>query len=130
MTADDQSLHRLGFKLKLVYSLVGLFLGLACIVGGVILGLHGVSGHTSWTASLLGFSTSMSDAAPGVVLFVVGIFMVWITRFKVREITETHNNATAAEVPEPADQTPSRAPSGSSSSSGRTVIDYHTGPKF
>jgi hypothetical protein len=49
-----------------------------------VLGLHGVAGHTSWTASLLGFSTNLNDAAPGVILFVVGIFIVLITGFKVK----------------------------------------------
>ena len=84
MSSHDD-LHRLGFKLKFVYSILGLFLGLACIVAGVVLGLSGVAGHTSWTASLLGLSTSMSDATPGVIIFVVGVFFVLITRFSVRE---------------------------------------------
>jgi hypothetical protein len=85
MSNDDfYSTHRLGLKLKFAYSIVGLVLGLACIIGGVILGLSGVVGHTSWAASLLGFSTNISDAAPGVILFVVGIFMVLITRFRVK----------------------------------------------
>src|SRR5690348_1519497 len=32
------------------YAMLGLILGLASIVGGVVMGLHGVGGHTSWTA--------------------------------------------------------------------------------
>jgi hypothetical protein len=79
-------LHRLGVKLKFVYSIVGLVLGMACILTGLTLGLFGVIGHTSLTASLLGFSTNLNDAAPGVVVFIVGVLMVLITRFKVREI--------------------------------------------
>ncbi len=67
------------------YSIVGLVMGLACILAGLLLGLYGVTGHTSWTASVLGVSTNPSDAAPGVVVFVVGIFIVFLTRFKVRE---------------------------------------------
>jgi hypothetical protein len=58
---------------------------LACIIVGAILSLAGAVGHTSWTASALGLSTSLNDAAPGVIVFVVGIFMVLITRFRVRE---------------------------------------------
>jgi hypothetical protein len=77
--------HRLALKLKFAYSIVGLVLGLSCILAGLILGLFGVVGHTSLTASLFGFTTNLSDAAPGVVVFVVGIFMVLITRFGVRE---------------------------------------------
>lgn len=67
-----------------LYAILGLILGLAAIVGGIILGLHGVAGHTSWTAKVLGFESSINDAAPGVVLFVVGVFLVWITKPKVR----------------------------------------------
>jgi hypothetical protein len=85
MSNDD--LHRLGFKLKFAYSMTGLFLGLACILAGVVLGISGVAGHTSWTASALGLSTSMTDATPGVIVFVVGIFFVLITRFRVRTTT-------------------------------------------
>jgi hypothetical protein len=81
----DHNFHRLGLKLKFVYSIVGLFLGLACILAGVVLGLAGVVGHTSWAASLMGLSTNLTDATPGVVVFVVGVFIVLITRFSVRE---------------------------------------------
>ena len=69
---------------EFIYAMVGLVLGLAAILGGVILGLRGVTGSTSWTASVLGLKSEISDAAPGVVLFIVGIFFVWITRPKVK----------------------------------------------
>jgi hypothetical protein len=64
----------------------GLILGLVCIFVGLALGLSGVVGNTSWTASLLGLSTSLTDATPGVIVFVVGIFMVLITRFKFMKV--------------------------------------------
>jgi hypothetical protein len=31
----------------------------------------------------MGLESSLNDAAPGVVLFVVGVFLVWVTRPKV-----------------------------------------------
>src|SRR4051794_26822687 len=77
--SDFDELHRLGLKLKFAYSIVGLIVGLACILVGLLLGVYGVAGHTSWTASVLGLSTNLSDAAPGVVVFVVGIFVVFLT---------------------------------------------------
>jgi hypothetical protein len=84
---DRQSieLHQLGMKLKFTYSIVGLFLGLFCIVVGAFLGLYGVTGHTSFTDSLLGLSTQSNDAISGLVVFVVGIFMVFITRLKLEK---------------------------------------------
>lgn len=74
--------RRLSLTLKFVYSIVGLVLGLACILSGSILGLYGVTGHSNFIASLLGLSVQLNDAAPGVVIFIVGIFMVLITKFK------------------------------------------------
>ena len=66
------------------YARMGLPLGPACIIGGVVLGLNGVAGSTSWTASVLGLESNINDAAPGVVLFIVGVFFVWITKPKVK----------------------------------------------
>jgi hypothetical protein len=67
-----------------IYSITALTLGLAAIIGGCVLGIYGVVGHTSFTASLLGLNTNMNDAAPGVILFVVGLFMIWATRPKIK----------------------------------------------
>jgi len=62
------------------YGLVGLLLGLASIVGGVILGIRGAVGATSWSARLLGLESNLNDAGPGVVLFIVGLFMIIATK--------------------------------------------------
>src|SRR5438094_4610948 len=70
--------------LQLIYSLAGLVFGLACIVGGIVLFSHGVSGSSSWVGEFIGVQTKLSDAAPGTVLFVVGLVVVWLTRFAVR----------------------------------------------
>jgi len=71
-------------KHQLVYSVLGLVLGLACIFGGVVLFLHGVTGSTSWTARILGAESQITDAAPGAVLFIVGLFVVFVTRYVVK----------------------------------------------
>ena len=69
---------------RLIYSICGLFMGLVCIIGGIILLLNGVTGSTNWTAKLLGAETDISDAAPGTVLFIVGLFVIWISRYTVK----------------------------------------------
>lgn len=71
-------------RLQLIYSLAGLLFGLACIVGGLGLFLHGVVGSSSWVGGFIGFESKLSDAAPGTVLFVIGLLVVWVTRFSVR----------------------------------------------
>jgi hypothetical protein len=80
----DDAFHRLLLKLKFVYCLVGLFLGLTCILVGAWLCLRGVTGHSSWAVSMLELSSTLNDASPGTVLFTVGVLVVWATRFKVR----------------------------------------------
>ena len=69
---------------KFIYSMTGMILGLVCILGGVFLFLRGVTGSTSWSASILGNESKLSDAAPGVILFIIGLFMVIVTRYKVK----------------------------------------------
>jgi hypothetical protein len=70
--------------LQLIYSLAGLVLGLACVIGGILLFFHGVVGASSWVGEVIGVKSQLSDAAPGTVLFVVGLAVVFLTRFTVR----------------------------------------------
>ena len=70
--------------LQLIYSLAGLVLGLAYIIGGTLLFFHGVVGSSSWVGEVIGVKSKLSDAAPGTVLFVVGLAVVFLTRFTVR----------------------------------------------
>jgi len=67
-----------------IYSIAGLALGLVCIIGGIVLFLNGIAGATSWTAKFIGAERKISDAAPGAVLFIVGLFIVFVTRFVVK----------------------------------------------
>lgn len=69
---------------QLIYSLAGLVFGLACIIGGIVLFFHGVTGSTSWTSYILGLKSVVSDAAPGVILFIIGLFVVLITRYGIK----------------------------------------------
>jgi len=68
----------------LIYSICGLVLGLVCVIAGVVLFFAGVTGAMSWTAKFLGAESQILDAAPGAVIFIVGLFIVWITKFHVR----------------------------------------------
>jgi len=68
-------------KHQLLYSMAGLIVGAGCMLGGIVLFLNGVTGSTSWTAKLLGAESQLSDAAPGAVLFIVGVFVVLITKY-------------------------------------------------
>jgi hypothetical protein len=71
-------------RLQLIYALAGLIFGMACVVGGLGLFLHGVYGSSSWVGSFIGIQSKLADAAPGTILFIVGLMVVWLTRFSVR----------------------------------------------
>lgn len=81
--SNEQVWHRISL-FQLIYSLTGLLLGLVSIIGGMILFLNGVSGSTRWIAKFVGGESTISDAAPGAVLFIVGLFIVWITKFNLK----------------------------------------------
>jgi hypothetical protein len=73
-------------KYQFLYSLAGLVLGLASIIGGIYLFIQGVNGATDWSLKLLGSESNIVQAAPGAILFVVGLFMVFVTRYKYKHI--------------------------------------------
>lgn len=81
---EDPQLARDLSKHQLTYSILGLVLGLAAIIGGIVLLLNGVAGSTSWTTKILGAESALTDASAGVVLFVVGLFTVFVTRYKIK----------------------------------------------
>ncbi len=66
------------------YGRLGLIVGLICILGGIGLLLNGVAGATSWTAKVLGLESQISDAPPGIALAIVGLFIVWVTKPRVK----------------------------------------------
>ncbi len=79
----DPNTYQRFARFHFIYSVLGLALGLACVLSGVVLCLHGVVGSVSWTAKFFNAESNLSDAAPGVVLFIVGLFIVWVTRFSI-----------------------------------------------
>ncbi len=80
----DNEFWRKASLYQIIYSISGLVLGLICVFGGIILFIGGISGSTSWVANIIGAQSNISDAAPGAVLFIVGLFIVWITRFNLK----------------------------------------------
>lgn len=66
---------------QLIYSLTGLLVGVLCIVAGLVLFLMGVTGNVGWQISIPGVESNLANATPGVVVFVVGLLIVFITRY-------------------------------------------------
>ena len=64
------------------YSTLALATANLCIVCGAILFLNGITGHVAWASKVLGLTTQLNDAAPGVVFVVVGFLIICVTRFR------------------------------------------------
>jgi len=70
---------------SLVYSIFGLISGAGLIVGGIILSLRMIADTGDWSAHIF-------DGILGVMLFAVGLFIIGITRYRVKtsDIPSTH----------------------------------------
>jgi hypothetical protein len=68
---------------QFIYSLTGLGLGLASILGGIVLFFKGISGSINWIIKAENFNSQLVNASPGAILFVAGIIIIWITRFDI-----------------------------------------------
>lgn len=69
-------------KYKFLYSTMGLVLGLISILCGSYLFINGIIiGSTQFSALIFGNKAQLTDAAPGTILFVIGLFLVITTRY-------------------------------------------------
>lgn len=80
--AVDKEFWKKVLLYQFLYSLAGLLSGLLCVLGGLFLFVNGIVGEGKWTADF--FGVVISDAAPGVVLFIVGVSMAQLSKFSVR----------------------------------------------
>ena len=71
-------------RFQFIYGLCGLALCLVCTVGSIYLFVSGVTGSISISTELFGKKSAVTDAAPGVLLFFVGLAIACITRFSVK----------------------------------------------
>lgn len=79
--ASDSSVQAMVARQQFIYSQFGLLVGAGCMVGGVYLFIKGITGSLDWNLQILGASSELSNAAPGAVLFIVGVFVIFITRY-------------------------------------------------
>ncbi|MCR9625304.1 hypothetical protein NB476_23595 [Vibrio sp. RM-44-3] len=84
-STDNQTQLALA-RYQLIYSVIGLFLGLVCICGGIYLFIQGITGEMNWSLKVFGNESVIANAAPGAVLFIVGLFLVIVTKFKFKHI--------------------------------------------
>jgi hypothetical protein len=71
-------------KNQFIYSIIGLVLGLICILLGAFLCYAGITGTSDWTIKLFGLESNLFKATPGVILFVIGFLVIWLTKYDVK----------------------------------------------
>lgn len=67
-------------RLRLIYSLAGLVLGLAFVLLGVFLFVQGVTGSIGWAIQLPGVNRTLTNVASGAPLVVVSLLVVLVTK--------------------------------------------------
>lgn len=82
-STSDQTQATLA-KYQFLYSIMGAVLGLFAIVGGIYLFIQGITGSTTWDLKIFEAHSNISNAAPGAVLFIVGLFIIFITRYSFK----------------------------------------------
>ncbi|HCH3500967.1 TPA: hypothetical protein NKU61_004441 [Vibrio parahaemolyticus] len=83
---DEQTQLALA-RYQLIYSAIGLLLGLACVVGGMYLFIIGINSDINWSIKVLESESTLVNAAPGAMLFLVGLIVVYVTKFKFTHIS-------------------------------------------
>jgi len=61
----------------------GLIAGVVCILLGVILSIIGVTGFINWSFAFGGINSSLTNAAPGVLLMIIGLLIIVVTNHRV-----------------------------------------------
>ena len=70
---------------QLIYSIAGLIVGVLCVVLGVVLLFYDVGlASTSWSTKFLGGENNITNAAPGIILATLGLFVILATRFSIK----------------------------------------------
>ncbi|MDP8228509.1 MAG: hypothetical protein P9M15_03555 [Candidatus Electryoneaceae bacterium] len=82
--SKSEGIIKTGIRWEYIYGMLGLLLGLVAIIGGVILIINGCAGSVSWTVKFLALESNVNDATPGVVLLIIGLFLVKVTYPKVK----------------------------------------------
>jgi hypothetical protein len=79
----DPNTWKMANKYQFLYSMVGLGVGLLSVFGGIILFILGIGGNIKWVIDVQGFNSQLINAAPGALLFIVGMIVIWITRLDI-----------------------------------------------
>ena len=81
---SDPAFYKEAARRQSRWCMWGLILAAFCMLGGFILCWRDVTGASTWSTKVMGFESTLTGATPGIVLFVSGVLIVWITRPSIK----------------------------------------------
>lgn len=80
----DTKLWKQATVFQFVYSIVGLLLGIGCIITGIILLIKGILLKQDFNIKVFNFESNLTNTSVGVILFLIGILVIFITKFSIK----------------------------------------------
>ncbi len=71
-------------KYEFIIVLLSLISGITMIIAGVVFMALGLNGNIEWIVEATDFHSRMINASPGLVLAIVGGFLVWRSRMNIK----------------------------------------------
>ncbi len=65
----------------ILLSLIG---GIGCLIAGIVLTVLGFTGSIEWIVEVSGFTSRLINASPGIVLMILGAFLILKSRIKIK----------------------------------------------
>ncbi len=73
-------------KIEKSSSIWGKVIGLVVIIIGAYLTIGGITGATNWTVKIFNIDSELTDATPGVILFVIGLIIIATSRYSFKHV--------------------------------------------
>lgn len=67
---------------RLSIEIVGLAIGLTCILIGVVLLILGINGSINWNFKFGLFESNLENATPGILMMIIGFLIIALTNYK------------------------------------------------
>lgn len=80
-------------KYEYLIALFSMFGGYTLILGGIVLMILGITGSIDWIVEIDGITSKLINASPGLIMVIVGAFIVLKSRMKIKVTKESEDKA-------------------------------------
>ncbi len=82
-TVTDKKMWSKAIFYHFVYSMIGMIIGILSLISGVYLFYIGITQGSEWEFNILGIKSTMSNAMPGTILFLIGFLIIRVSRYNI-----------------------------------------------